>query len=288
MMVGAGGITAELYRDRALGLPPLNERLVRRMLESLKSWPLLAGYRGKPAANVDRLVEVLIRLSYLVAHNPEIRELDVNPLFVGVTDVVALDARVVIDRTIALQQARPYAHLAIRPYPQEFVRLDTLPDGRPLTLRPIRPEDEPQWLQLVASCSPESLHARFRYLFKQPTHEMAARFCFLDYDRELAIMAEIENLGKREFTGVGRLSADPNHETAEFALLVADAWQNAGLGLMLTDHCLEIARSWGIQRVIAETSLDNPRMISIFEQRGFRVEHSLKDGVVAAERRLDE
>src|SRR4029077_4621518 len=95
------GITAELYRDRALGLPPLNERLARRMLESLKSWPLLAGYRGKPAANVDRLGKVLIRLSYLVAHNPEIRELDINPLFVGATDIVALDARVVIDRKVS-------------------------------------------------------------------------------------------------------------------------------------------------------------------------------------------
>ncbi|HEY2252422.1 MAG TPA: GNAT family N-acetyltransferase, partial [Planctomycetaceae bacterium] len=287
MMVGAGGITAELYRDRALGLPPLNERLARRMLESLKSWPLLAGYRGKSAAAVDRLVEVLIRLSYLVAHNPEIGELDINPLFVGATDVVALDARVVIDRTAAAKETRPFAHLAIRPYPQEFVHRDALPDGRPLTLRPIRPEDEPQWLELVASCSPETLHARFRYLFKQPTHEMAVRFCFLDYDRELAIMAEIEDEGKRRFIGVGRLAADPNHETAEIALLVADAWQNVGLGLKLTDHCLEIARTWGIRRIIASTSLDNPRMISIFEQRGFRVDRNYQEGVVLVERTLD-
>jgi acetyltransferase len=287
MMVGAGGITAELYRDRALGLPPLNERLARRMLESLKSWPLLAGYRGKPAANVDRLVEVLIRLSYLVAHNPEIGELDINPLFVGAADVVALDARIVIDRTVAGKESRPYAHLAIRPYPQEFVRRDAFPDGRPLTLRPIRPEDEPQWLELVAICSPESLHARFHYMFKQPTHEMAARFCFLDYDRELAIMAEIEAEGTRRFIGVGRLAADPNHETAEIALLVADAWQNVGLGLKLTDHCLEIARTWGIRRIIASTSLDNPRMISIFEQRGFRVDRNYQEGVVLVERTLD-
>jgi len=286
MMVGAGGITAELYRDRALGLPPLNERLARRMLESLKSWPLLAGYRGRPAANVDRLVEVLIRLSYLAAHNPEISELDINPLFVGATDVVALDARVVIDRSVAGQEARPYAHLAIRPYPQEFVRRDNLPDGRPLTLRPIRPEDEPQWLALVASCSPETLHARFHYLFKQPTHEMAVRFCFLDYDRELAIMAEIEDAGQRQFIGVGRLAADANHETAEIALLVADAWQNVGLGLKLTDHCLAIARTWGIRRVTASTSLDNPRMISIFEQRGFRVDHNYQEGTVLVERIL--
>src|SRR5262249_9684698 len=154
---------------------------------------------------------------------------------------VALDARVVLDRSIAGFELRPYAHLAIRPYPEEFVRIDKLADGRPVTLRPIRPEDEPQWIELIASCSPESLHARFRYLFRQPTHDMAARFCFLDYDRELAIMAEIETGGKRQFIGVGRIVAEPNHETAEFALLVADAWQNWGLGLKITEHCLEIA-----------------------------------------------
>jgi acetyltransferase len=288
LMVGAGGITAELYRDRALGLPPLNERLARRMLESLKSWPLLNGYRGKPAMNVDRLVEALIRLSYLVADNPEIRELDVNPLFVTPEDAIALDARVVIDRAVAGRDVRPYSHLAIRPYPEEFVRRDTLADGRPVTLRPIRPEDEPLWFDLIAHCSPESLHARFRYLFKQPTHDMAARYCFLDYDRELAMMAEIEHEGKRRFIGVGRLVADPNHETAEFALLVADAWQNCGLGLKLTDHCLEIARVWGIRRMIAETSLDNARMISIFEQRGFRIDRNLRDGAVVVERNLME
>jgi acetyltransferase len=286
LMVGAGGITAELYRDRALGLPPLNERLARRMLESLKSWPLLNGYRGKPPMNVDRLVEALIRLSYLVADNPEICELDVNPLFVTPEDAIALDARVVIDRALVGRDVRPYSHLAIRPYPEELVRRDTLADGRPVTLRPIRPEDEPLWFDLVANCSPESLHARFRYLFKQPTHDMAARYCFLDYDRELAMMAEIETEGKRRFIGVGRIVADPNHETAEFALLVADAWQNCGLGLKLTDHCLEIARVWGIRRMIAETSLDNARMISIFEQRGFRVDRNLKDGTVVVERNL--
>ena len=286
LMVGAGGTTAELYRDRALGFPPLNERLARRMLESLKSWPLLAGYRGKRPANTDRLVEVLTRLSYFVAHNPEIRELDINPLLVTATDVVALDARIVIDCPTVDAQARPFSHLAIRPYPEEFVRRDRLPDGRPVTFRPIRPEDEPLWLELVASCSAETLHARYRYLFKPPTHVMAARHCFIDYDRELAIIAELDDQGRRQFIGVGRLVADANHETAEYAVLVADAWQNVGLGQKLTDFCLEFARVWGIRRIIAETSFDNYRMLSIFEQRGFRIDRRLADGVVAVEKSL--
>lgn len=282
LMVGGGGVTAELYRDRALGLPPLNERLARRMLESLISWPLLQGYRGRPAVNVARLIETLMRLSYLTAHHPEIREFDVNPLLVTPQDVVALDARVVIDRNTASSAARPFAHLAIRPYPEEFVRQDVLSNGQPVTLRPVRPEDEPAWLEMVASCSPETLHARFRYLFKQPTHEVATRFCVLDYDRELAIVADS---GGR-LIGVGRLSADANHQSAEFALLVVDAWQNQGLGLKLTDYCLEIAGRWGVKRIFAETTPDNARMISIFEQRGFRIARNLRERIVVVDKLL--
>ncbi|MGQ0635105.1 MAG: bifunctional acetate--CoA ligase family protein/GNAT family N-acetyltransferase [Planctomycetaceae bacterium] len=286
MMVGAGGITAELYRDRALGLPPLNERLAHRMLSGLRSWPLLQGYRGRPRADLDRLIETLIRLSYLVAHHPEISEFDVNPLCVSADEVLALDGRVVIDRRVLEHPVRPFAHLAIRPYPEEFVRRDVLADGRPVTFRPIRPEDEPLWLELVAACSPETLHARFHYLFKSPTHEVASRFVFLDYDRELAIMAEIEDEGRKRFVGVGRLAADANHDTAEYAVLVADAWQNQGLGLKLIDNCLDIARCWGVKRIVAETTLGNPRMISIFETRGFRVERNLRDGLVVVDKAL--
>src|SRR5262249_45926578 len=112
--------------------------------------------------------------------------------------------------------------------------------------------------------------------------------CFLDYDRELAIMAEIELEGTRRFIGVGRLVADPNHQSAEFALLGADAWENLGVGLKLTDHCLENPPGGGVQRMIAETSLDNARMISIFEQRGFRIDRNLLDGAVVVERSLVE
>ena len=121
IMVGMGGVAAEVFRDRALGLPPLNEALARRMLESLKSWPLLQGYRGKPGANIDRLIEIIMRFSYLVADYPEIKELDINPLLVTPEDVIALDARVVIDRDLVVRTVRPYAHLAIRPYPEEYV-----------------------------------------------------------------------------------------------------------------------------------------------------------------------
>ncbi|HRE29592.1 MAG TPA: acetate--CoA ligase family protein, partial [Anaerolineales bacterium] len=143
LLVGMGGVTAELYADRALGLPPLNERLARRMVESLKSYPLLRGYRGRPLANLDKLMEVLMRFSYLVADHPEISELDINPLLVGPKDVIALDARVVVDTATLGQPApRKYSHLAIRPYPEELVTETKLKDGTEVVLRPIRPEDE--------------------------------------------------------------------------------------------------------------------------------------------------
>lgn len=287
LMVGAGGVAAELFRDRAIALPPLNERLARRMLESLKSWPILTGWRGKPAVNIDRLVEILIRLSYLVAHTPEIRELDVNPLLASPDDVIALDARIVVDRPFDEQEIRRFAHLAIRPYPEEFVRNDRLRSGAEVTLRPIRPEDEPLWLEFIASCSAESLHARFRYAFSPPDHRMAARFCYLDYDRELAIIAESTEAGRRRFIGVGRLAADLDHGSAEFAVLVVDRRQNEGLGFLLTRYCLEVAREWGVKRVMAETHFENARMVGIFNRLGFQLETDIQEGLVRAEKSLD-
>ena len=189
-----------MFQDRALALPPLNETLARRALESLKSWPLLRGYRGKPAANIDRLIEILMRFSYLVADYAEIQEMDVNPLLVTPEDVIALDARVVLDRSVDAHSARKYAHLAIRPYPKEYMTERRLQDGTPVVLRPIKPEDEPLWHELLANCSKESIRSRFSSLIKQTTHEMASRYCFIDYDRELAIVAEVEEAGQRSWS----------------------------------------------------------------------------------------
>ncbi len=286
IMVGSGGVAAEIFRDWALALPPLNESLARRALESLKSWPLLQGYRGRPGGNLDRLIEVLMRFSYLVADYPEIQEFDVNPLLVTPQDVIALDARVIVDRQTLVSSVRPYAHLAIRPYPEEFVTQRTLKDGSPVVLRPIKPEDEPLWHELLANCSTNSLRFRFRYLFKQTTHEMAARYCFIDYDRELAIVAEVEELNERKLIGVARLVADMNHETAEYALLIVDRWQGRGLGRLLTDYSLEVARTWGVQRIVAEVSKDNARMLATFRDRGFTLRHDQEDDVVLATRSI--
>jgi acetyltransferase len=286
ILVGMGGIAAEVFKDKALALPPLSETLARRALESLKSWPLLKGYRGKPAANIDRLIEILMRFSYLVADYPEISELDVNPLLVTPDDVIALDARVVIDHDAAIHAVKKYAHLAIRPYPEEYVTERECKDGANIILRPIKPEDEPMWHELLGSCSKESIRFRFSSLIKQTTHEMASRYCYIDYDREIAIVAEVEEEDRRKLIGVGRLVADANHEEAEYAVLIADRWQGRGIGGMLTDYCVEVAKRWGVKRVVAETSKDNTRMVTTFQNRGFNINDEQEEDVVLVRKEL--
>ncbi len=285
IMAGMGGVGAELLADRSLGFPPLNERLAMRMLESLRMWPLLTGYRGRKPVNVEALVQVLIRLSYLAADYPEITELDINPLLCTPAEVVALDARIVVDRSLVGTEAEPYAHLALRPYPEKYVKQISMTDGTAVTLRPIRPEDEPLWLAMLRSCSKETIYSRFRYLFDWSTHEVATRYCYIDYAREIAIVAEIVEGDQRTLIGVGRLVADPGHEEGEYAVLIVDAWQHKELGGILTDYCIEIARSWKLKRIVAQTTTDNRPMIAVFERRGFSVVMG-EDSAVEVEKTL--
>ncbi len=289
MMAGMGGTTAELFRDRALGFPPLNERLARRMLESLKIWPLLRGYRGRPAVALDRLIETMIRLSYVVADHPEIKELDINPLLAGPSSILALDARIAVDLTAEIREAKadPFAHLALKPYPEHYTKDVVLEDGSTCRLRPIKPEDEALWLELLAGCSRESIYSRFRYFFHWESHEVAARYCYIDYDRELAIVAESKIGDKRRLMGIGRLVADPMKVSAEYAVLVGDAWQDKGLGGVLTDRCLEIARDWGVKKITAVTTADNPRMIAVFTKRDFSVRFDDQSSLVEVGKDLD-
>ncbi len=287
ILAGMGGTGAELFKDRSIGFPPLNESLAYRMLESLKIFPLLKGYRGSTPANIDKLVETLIRLSYLAADYPEITELDINPLLVSASGTVALDARVVVDKSIKPDTAKAYSHLAIRPYPEELVKKIELQDGTNVMFRPIKPEDEPMWIDMLASCSKESIYSRFRYFFQWASHEVAARYCYIDYDREIAIVAELGEGDSKKLIGVGRLIADPDHETVEYAILITDAWQNKDLGGMLTDYCFEIAKKWGLKKIVAQTTSDNKRMISVFEKRGFSVEIDPRSSLVEVVKSLE-
>lgn len=287
MLVGMGGITAELFRDSRLEFPPLNEKLAMQMLKSLTIFPLLDGYRGSKPKNIEKLVEVLIRLSYLAADYPEIEELDINPLIVSPEYAIALDARIVIDESQLGKEHRDYDHLILRPYPERWIRNARLSDGYEVLLRPIKPEDEPLWLELLGSCSKQSIYSRFRYDFFYDAHEIATQFCFIDYDREMAIVAEIEEEGRKKLIGVGRLIADPDVEVSEYAVLITDAWQHKDLGQILTTYCIEIALQAGIKRVVAETTKDNKPMISVFKKLGFKVNYN-EDTTVSVARDLVE
>ena len=285
MLVGMGGTTAELFNDNRLEFPPLNEQLALQMLKSLQIWPLLKGYRGRERKNIEKLVEVLIRLSYLGADFPEIQELDINPLIVTPHQVIALDARIVLDETHKEKDAQDYEHLLLRPYPERLIKPETLRDGTEIILRPIKPEDEPLWLEMLASCSKESIYSRFRHDFYFDSHEIATQFCYIDYDREMGIVAEIEVDGKKKLIGVGRLIGDPDVETTEYAVLVTDDWQHRDLGYILTQYCLEIAKNAGIKRVVAETTRDNRPMVTVFKKLDFNVAFN-DDGTVTVHKNL--
>ncbi len=271
MLVGMGGTTAELFKDKRLEFPPLNEQLARQMIKSLKIYPLLTGYRGDKPKNIEKLIEVLIRMSYLAADYPEITELDINPLVVTPTDVIALDARIVVDEEILKKPVKEYSHLILRPYPESLIKTATLRDESEILLRPIRPEDEPLWLELLGSCSKESIYQRFRYDFYFDSHDIASQYCFIDYDREIAIVAEIEEEGRKKLIGVGRLIADPDVEIMEYAVLITDAWQKKELGFTLTNYCMEIAKTRGVKTLAAETTKDNKPMISVFRKLNFKI-----------------
>jgi len=182
---------------------------------------------------------------------------------------------VAIHRLDTLFNPRRIAVIGVTRNPESvggrLIREVLLRDGSHATFRPIRPEDEPMWFDLLRSCTSESIYQRFRYYFHWGNHEVASRFCFTDYDREIAIVSEIEEDGDRQLTGVGRLVADPDHEEVEYAILVGDPWQNRGLGGLLTDYCLDISRQWGLKRIVAQTTPDNDRMKAIFRNLGFNI-----------------
>lgn len=290
LMLGSGGTMAELIQDKVVALPPLNDRLALRMLMEMKAWTLLNGYRGRPAANIEQLVNILIKLSYLVAERPEVLELDINPLVVTPTSVIAVDARVVLDSTEPNandpgNKSLPYEHLAIRPCPIELKQSVSLNNGQPVTIRSMRPDDEPMWIELLESCSQATIHERFGGLIHTFDHQFATRFCFHDYDREVALVAELDTDGTKQLIGVGRLVTYADRTKASISLLVSDHWQWHGLGAILTDTCLNVAKDWNIKTIVAETTAENFRAREIFRNREFH-EKVGDDGIVIASRQL--
>ena len=268
---GSGGVAVEVLADTQLGLPPLNMRLARRIIEDTRVFPLLKGYRNMAGVNLEDLAFVLTKFSHLLTDFPEINEIDINPYAVDHESGIALDARVILDDYQPRRKGHPHDHMVISPYPGKYTKRIKLKNGSEAILRPIRPEDEPMESRMIESLSSETLYFRFFGYVPRVSHDFLTRFTHIDYDREMAIVAEIEKDGQKEMIGVVRIIADAWGESAEYAIVVADGWQGQDLGNNMMDYILEIARDKGISKVYASMLATNKRMIHMFEKRGFKI-----------------
>ena len=291
VLFGMGGVGVELFRDAAVGMPPLNTTLIRRMLEETKVYQLLKGYRGQPGANLELLERTLLLFSQLLVDFPQIKEIDINPLLINEQNINILDARVVIDKDLTVKEREPHAHLVISPYPRKYETRWTLKTGDEVLLRPIKPEDEPLWLEMFRGFSEESIRYRFFQVIKDTPHEMRVRYCNIDYDREIAIVAEVTRNGRRRLLGVCRISLEPDGKAGELAIILADDVQRLGLGTKMVDWALEVADDMGVERVYSVMLADNFRAQGLMRKMGFalRIQEGgevhatldLRDGAVA-------
>ena len=266
---GMGGVAVDVFKDTNLGIPPLNMSLAQKLIDGTRISTLLKGYRGTAAVDVAAIQFLLYKFAYLVMDFPEIREMDLNPFVVDEDGGVVLDAKIILDEEIAGKTVKPFSHLVISPYPNEYELTMQLKNGEPVLLRPIRPEDEPMEAEMFKTFSAETKRFRFFAPIKDATHEMLIRYTQIDYDREMAIIAEVTEEGRKKMAGVVRLISDPYNETAEYAIVVGDPWEGQGLGTMMTRYILEIARKRGIKKVIAYVLEDNAAMLHIFKKFEF-------------------
>jgi acetyltransferase len=260
--------------DMGVGLPPLNQVLARQIID--QSLRRQSDDGGKPLLSLSSmrsLEEALIKFSNIIVDFPEVAEIEVSPL-VLVGDVsMALNVRITLDGEAVRSGAQEYSHLVISPYPSRYGRLWACRGGRTVLLRPIRPEDEALERDLLANLSDETLKFRFFYVLRNIPHDMLARFCNIDYDREIAIMAEYIADGMRRSVGVGRMLIDLEGESGEFAVLVAEDFQSNGLGEKLVDVLIGIARERGLKSIFANVLSDNVKMLTLGRKLGLNVEN---------------
>ncbi|MGE5271439.1 MAG: GNAT family N-acetyltransferase, partial [Thiohalocapsa sp.] len=263
VVFGQGGTAVEIIADSAVGLPPLNPLLARAQMQQTRVWRLLQGYRDTPPAAVDAVCEVLIRLGEIAVDQPQIRELDINPLLADAAGVIALDARI----RVAPASETGAARLAIAPYPRELVRSERLRDGTEIALRPAQPEDEPLLHELAAHMSPDDLRLRFFTPVRGLSHAVAARLTQIDYDREMALLAVSGGVA----LGIAHFFADPDRLRAEYAIAVRSDWQGRGVGYALMTRLIAVARKWGVGELVGEVLRENRRMLEMCRELGFAI-----------------
>ena len=266
ILFGSGGQLVEVYRDRALALPPLNTTLAQRLMEQTRIYTALQGVRGHAAVDLKALETLLVRFSELVIEQPRIREIDINPVLASPDGLLALDARMVLFGNDVEDESLPRP--AIRPYPAQHISHWTMKDGSEVVMRPIRPEDEPLMVKFHGTLSDGTVYLRYFHMQKLDSriaHERLIRKCFVDYDREIALVAERADRETRthELVGVGRLTRQRNPRDAELGILVTDRYQGAGLGTELLGRLIDIARKEKLHRVIAHILAENQAMLKL-------------------------
>jgi len=274
ILFGMGGVYTEVFRDRAIGLPPMNRLLARRLMEETRVFTLLKGFRNQPPANMEAMEELIIRLSQLMMDFPEIVELDMNPVIVRDGKPLTLDARMMLKPA----DQSGFLHLCISPYPAEMEIHDATVEGRSILVRPIKPEDAPLFVQLFHRLSPTSIYYRFFSALKELSPQMLARFTQIDYDREIALVAIDESDEAEVMLGSARIIGDPDGKSAEFSVLVADAWQGKGIGALLLRRCLEIAKRRGMEIVWGTVLQENRNMLKLAKKQGFDIKPGESSG----------
>jgi acetyltransferase len=285
LLFGTGGELVEVFKDRALALPPLNTTLARRMMEQTRIDTALKGVRGRKAVDAAALEQLLVRFSRLVVEQPWIKEIDINPLLASSEGLLALDARVIAHGPEVGEGHWP--RTAIRPYPTRYVAPWTAPDGTTLLIRPIRPEDEPALVRFHETLSERSVWLRYFHAIKldrRVAHDRLTRICFIDYDREMALVAEAHDpeTGERAIVGVGRLTKLHGVKESEFALLVTDRFQGRGLGTELLRRLVQVGRDEAIERIGADILMENREMQLVCKQLGFGLTQEPGDDTVKA------
>jgi len=285
LLFGLGGQLVEVFKDKALGLPPLNTTLARRMMEQTRIYKALQGVRGRKSVDMNALEQLMVRFSQLVAEQRWIKEIDINPLLASAEQIIALDARVILHDAALAEEQLP--KLSIRPYPTNYVTPWNLKDGTPVTIRPIRHEDEPLMVKFHATLTERSVY--FRYFNKLNLHERTAhdrliRICFNDYDRDIALVVDrTDASGSHEILGVGRLSKIDGTNDAECAVVVSDQFQKSGIGTQLVSLLIQVARKEKLSHLVAEFLPENSDMKKICERLGFKVTQVAGAELVKAE-----
>jgi acyl-CoA synthetase (NDP forming)/GNAT superfamily N-acetyltransferase len=272
VVFGQGGVAAEIVADRAAGLPPLNLPLARAQMAQTRIWHRLQAGRDRPAAAIDAIAEVLIRIGRLAAEQPEIREFEIDPLVADAAGAAAIHARIRVGAAIAAGAAR----LAIAPYPGHLACIGLSRDGTEVAMRPARPEDEPLLHDLAAHMSAEDLRLRFFTPIRGLTHPVAARLTQIDYDREMALLAEHGGT----VLGIVHYFADPDRRRAEYAIAVRSDWHGRGVGYLLMTRLIEIARQYGIGELVGEVLRENGPMLEMCRSLGFTIASDPNDPAI--------